>query len=289
MKEKKIFDAITEVSDELVEEAYVTPLQKKKTFHWKKWVLLAASFLLIFMFAGRIKNMISLPIGGAGAGDEQIVYRSDVSEIRKEDIDFSKAVKTASYTPKEMLELLSSSDLISEIEGWEKYCWKIPVVNEGEDVLSYIVVSVDENDKWTQYEVKVEDDFAKEQVEYLFDETLIDRLISENEMKNVEKVYTVSVSADVNADLIIIVTDEECYVIPFAVRPDFMGITNKKAYTVEEMSEIMNTYLQTQKESSRNAWKGVIFYFLPLIVLLILLLGIVLLIVGIWKEKKRMQ
>ena len=46
MKEKKIFDGITDVSDELIEEARKTRL-KKKNKKWKKWLALAASLVLI--------------------------------------------------------------------------------------------------------------------------------------------------------------------------------------------------------------------------------------------------
>jgi serpin B len=46
MKEKKIFDAITDVRDELIEEAKVTRL-KKKAYVWQKWVVIAACAALI--------------------------------------------------------------------------------------------------------------------------------------------------------------------------------------------------------------------------------------------------
>jgi len=47
MKEKKIFDAITNVSDELIEEANNTKLKRKTT--WYKWTAVAASFLLVLV------------------------------------------------------------------------------------------------------------------------------------------------------------------------------------------------------------------------------------------------
>lgn len=46
MKEKKIFDAITNVSDELIEEASLTKL-KKKGYVWQKWTAMVACALLI--------------------------------------------------------------------------------------------------------------------------------------------------------------------------------------------------------------------------------------------------
>ena len=62
MKEKKIFDALTEVSEELIDEARNTKL-KKKPVAWKKWTTIAASVLLIFgLSIIMIQN--KFPIGG---------------------------------------------------------------------------------------------------------------------------------------------------------------------------------------------------------------------------------
>ncbi len=47
MKEKKLFDAITNVSDEMIEEAKTTKL-KKKSPKWYKWTVFAACAALIF-------------------------------------------------------------------------------------------------------------------------------------------------------------------------------------------------------------------------------------------------
>lgn len=46
MKEKKIFDAITDVPDEMIEEAKETKL-KKKNIKWQKWTAIAACAVLI--------------------------------------------------------------------------------------------------------------------------------------------------------------------------------------------------------------------------------------------------
>ncbi|MGI6526039.1 MAG: hypothetical protein ACOX25_01355 [Caldicoprobacterales bacterium] len=53
MKEKKIFDALTEVRDQYVEEARTTSLKKKQAFTRKRWTIAAAS---LFVIAG-----VSLP------------------------------------------------------------------------------------------------------------------------------------------------------------------------------------------------------------------------------------
>ena len=46
MKEKKIFDAITDVPDKMIEEAKETKL-KKKNIKWQKWTAIAACAVLI--------------------------------------------------------------------------------------------------------------------------------------------------------------------------------------------------------------------------------------------------
>ncbi|WP_042431160.1 serpin family protein [Faecalispora jeddahensis] len=63
MKEKQIFDAITNVPDELVEEAREISL-KPIIKPWKKWTALAACAILVFTF------VFTLPHGSSGPGGE---------------------------------------------------------------------------------------------------------------------------------------------------------------------------------------------------------------------------
>ena len=51
MKEKKLFDALTEVREEYIEEARTTKL-KKQGMGWKKWVAIAASTVLVIGISG---------------------------------------------------------------------------------------------------------------------------------------------------------------------------------------------------------------------------------------------
>lgn len=68
MKEKKIFDALTEVRDQYVEEARTTSLKKKQAFTRKRWTIAAASlFVMLGIAAMTIRN--GFPFGGnAGSG-----------------------------------------------------------------------------------------------------------------------------------------------------------------------------------------------------------------------------
>ncbi|WP_195199611.1 serpin family protein [Faecalispora jeddahensis] len=63
MKEKQLFDAITNVPDELVEEAREITL-KPIAKPWKKWTALAACAVLVFAF------VFTLPHGSGGPGGE---------------------------------------------------------------------------------------------------------------------------------------------------------------------------------------------------------------------------
>jgi len=56
MKEKKIFDAVTNVPDELVEEARETKL-KRVSRSWKKWTALAACVALVIGFISVFSNL----------------------------------------------------------------------------------------------------------------------------------------------------------------------------------------------------------------------------------------
>lgn len=78
MKEEKIFDSITEVNDDFIEEARMTKL-KKQTIHWTKWVAIAA----VFAAAAGIGSMALLQswyssngsLGSGGSGhDEGTVF-----------------------------------------------------------------------------------------------------------------------------------------------------------------------------------------------------------------------
>lgn len=64
MKEKKIFDAITNIPDELVEEARGTKL--KRTFYsWKKWTAIAACIVIVIGLVSIFPNFNNNPSSGA--------------------------------------------------------------------------------------------------------------------------------------------------------------------------------------------------------------------------------
>ncbi len=68
MKEKEIFDAITDVRQEYIEEAAATPL-KKQSIAWKKWTAIAACAVLMLGIGSVALLQNRLPLGGnSGAG-----------------------------------------------------------------------------------------------------------------------------------------------------------------------------------------------------------------------------
>jgi hypothetical protein len=66
VKEKKIFDALTEVREDYIDEARTTML-KKQPFRWKKWTAIAAS-LAVVLGIGIMMIQNGLPYGGSSEG-----------------------------------------------------------------------------------------------------------------------------------------------------------------------------------------------------------------------------
>ena len=67
MKEKKIFDALTQVCEDYIEEAKTTKL-KKQSVGWKKWVAIAACAVVLLGGSGALVLQNLLPFGGSTAG-----------------------------------------------------------------------------------------------------------------------------------------------------------------------------------------------------------------------------
>jgi hypothetical protein len=68
MKEKKIFDALTEVREEYIEEARTTQL-KRQPKGWKKWTAIAACAVMVFGISGVLLFQNFFPFGGStGSG-----------------------------------------------------------------------------------------------------------------------------------------------------------------------------------------------------------------------------
>lgn len=81
MREKKIFDAITDVRDEYIEEARTTKLLKQSA-NWKKWTAIAACAIMVIGISGALVLRNFIPFGGnAGSGggaghDEGSIFMS---------------------------------------------------------------------------------------------------------------------------------------------------------------------------------------------------------------------
>lgn len=67
MKEKKIFDALTEVREEYIEEARTTRLKKQVT-GWKKWTAFAACIVIAIGISGVLLLHNFVPLGGNTGG-----------------------------------------------------------------------------------------------------------------------------------------------------------------------------------------------------------------------------
>mgnify|MGYP000969149598 CR=1 FL=1 len=85
MKEKKIFNAITDVRDEYIEEARTTRLQRQAAT-WKKWTAIVACLAMVIGIGGTLLLKNAIPFGGntgtGGAGhDEGNVFMSYAGPI----------------------------------------------------------------------------------------------------------------------------------------------------------------------------------------------------------------
>lgn len=67
MREKKIFDALTEVREEYIEEARTTQL-KKQSMGWKKWTAIAACTVMVIGISGALLLQIFFPFSGISGG-----------------------------------------------------------------------------------------------------------------------------------------------------------------------------------------------------------------------------
>lgn len=123
MKEKKIFDAITEVDEELVEEARTATLQAHIR-PWKRWAAIAACIALVAGIGGPLllRMNFSVPGGNSGSGGhgEGSAFMSyagpvfpltlseavdDLNAVREINFDFSP------YTPREEEHTTSSGEM----------------------------------------------------------------------------------------------------------------------------------------------------------------------------------
>ena len=104
MNEKKIFDAITNVQDELIDEARVMKL-KRKTNKWKKWTAIAAGVMILVIggtflgederFSGEALLNVIYPTAYA-FGDTDA--RMNISQNNPVDDSFLESIKKFSYT-----------------------------------------------------------------------------------------------------------------------------------------------------------------------------------------------
>jgi hypothetical protein len=105
MKEKKIFDAITDIRDEYIEEARTARFQRK-TAGWKKWTAIVACAVMFMGIGGTLLLQDLLPFGGntgsGGAGhDEGSVFMSYAGPVfpltLSQEDDTITAIRNISY------------------------------------------------------------------------------------------------------------------------------------------------------------------------------------------------
>lgn len=156
-------------------------------------------------------------------------------------LDISKGVKVLRFDAKDFIEQLNSDAVIQYLANYDDYCWRIPVQDRGENGADYAVVYMNYSGKWSYYTTSSENKIGSQQVEYIFDLDLVDQILSENEMIP-EQLYAIGIS-NIGLDCIVVQSQGEIGIIPFASRPEFLGVDNGKVYSPEAMSQKIKDYL----------------------------------------------
>ena len=158
-------------------------------------------------------------------------------------LDFSKGVKVLRYDANEFVEQLKSDEIMQYLADYGDYCWRIPVQDRGENGADYAVIYKNNSGKWRYYTTRSENKIGSQQVEYIFNPDLVGQILSENEMIP-EQLYAIGIS-NIGLDCIIVQSQGEVGIIPFASRPEFLEIVNGKVYSPEDMSKKIKAYLDT--------------------------------------------
>lgn len=164
-----------------------------------------------------------------------------VLQVDEMDIDVSNAVKVLRYNSEEVLPLLKQEDIIGCLQQNMDYCWKIPVEDRGEQGIDYAVAYTNMQGEWSYYTASAETEIGKNQVGYIFDTTQVTESLSRNNIEP-KQLYAITVS-EISMDCIIVDTEGEPYIIPYAARPDFFNLTNGQIYTLDEIYEKIDGYL----------------------------------------------
>ena len=157
-------------------------------------------------------------------------------------LDISKGVKVLRFDAKDFIEQLKSDAVIQYLADYSDYFWRIPVQDRGENGADYAVAYKNNSGAWKYYTASSENKTGSQQVAYIFDVDLVDRILSEKGIVP-EQLYAIGIS-NIGLDCIVVQSQGAIGIIPFASRPEFLGVDNGKVYSPEEMSQKIKEYLE---------------------------------------------
>lgn len=190
------------------------------------------------------------------------IYNSSTKSHLPSNIDFTKAVKTYNFTPKDLLDNISNDTLLLSLKDNTNYSWKVPIATRA-DGYDYAVISKNTDGNLSIYTASTTNDGAQ-QVNYIFNQTQISEIISRNQINDVQNLYALSIS-QINMDLIVIDYQNTIDYIPFASRADLLEVDNGSLYTSVEISDVLNKYI---KATNNNQFLYIAVPFVLVIVVL---------------------
>lgn len=157
-------------------------------------------------------------------------------------LDISSSVKVLTFDVNDFLVQLKSEGFIEYLENYEVYCWRIPVQDRGEKGADYAVAYVNKNGEWAYYTASSDNEIGRQQVEYIFAAEEIEQILSENKIV-ATKLYALAIS-NIGLDCIVVEMNGTVGIIPYAARPEFLGLENGKIYSQEEIGQKISNYME---------------------------------------------
>ena len=159
------------------------------------------------------------------------------TETQATSLDYASAVRVYTFKPTEFMDALSSG-FTSVLNSHNNFVWKIPVVSQND---SYAFVIIDaKDDKNLSYSTFFGDKDACDDIplSYIYSAESVDTLLSS---RNFDSVYITSIPTW-NIDFVTMISGNAVEFIPYAARPDFVGIKNGSIYSSDELTRILKSY-----------------------------------------------
>ncbi len=145
------------------------------------------------------------------------------------------------------VEKLESIRDIENAVNNDSYYYRVPLLVDSGYIYSTLQIN---KNKVESYDTSMIFDKSLNQVAYLFETSIVDKIVEENKLDYTDiVVFTIP---SIKTDFLFVKKGEKTLVIPFASRPDFLDVENGKVYEFEDFSELVNNLLKDISESDNN-------------------------------------